>query len=218
MRRGPPGLGRQLPQLDWAQRGFSFQQDGPLDMRQDQRQPLTAAEYLKTVDEHELARVLFELGGERQSRRWAREICRARTREPFLTTRQLAAFIERLSPRRGAPTHPATKAFQALRMEINDELGSLRRGLEASVRVLKPGGRLAVITFHSLEVRAVKSYGDQLARGYTFEGPRDVPELRQPCPAPLKWIQRHGLAPEPAEMEANPRSRSAQLRVLEKMP
>lgn len=209
-------LGVSSPQLDQAERGFSFQHDGPLDMRQDQRQALTAAELLRTAEVEELRRIFWEYGEERQAGRLARAIGRQRLVQDLATTRQLAELVERVCPRRGAPTHPATRLFQALRIAVNDELGSLARGLEACVRILKPGGRLAVITFHSLEARAVKVFGQERTRGYTFEGERDVPELRQPCPAQLRWVRRQAVQPDEAEVAANPRSRSAQLRVLEK--
>ena len=126
-------------------------------------------------------------------------------------------MIERLAPRRGKKTHPATKIFQALRLAVNDEVGSVKNGLEAAVKVLKPGGRLAVITFHSVEDRLVKEFGREQARDYTFPGEVDVPELRQPRQAAMKWVQRKAMRPGAAELAENPRSRSAQLRVLEKI-
>jgi 16S rRNA (cytosine1402-N4)-methyltransferase len=135
----------------------------------------------------------------------------------FGTTRQLADLIERLSPRHGRKTHPATKCFQALRIAVNDEIGSLQRGLDGAVRILKPGGRLAVITFHSLEDRVVKDFGRARARDYTFTGGVDVPELREPRMPDLKWIVRKAAKPDDAELADNPRSRSAQLRVLERI-
>jgi 16S rRNA (cytosine1402-N4)-methyltransferase len=210
-------LGVSSPQLDEPGRGFSFQQDGPLDMRQDQGQDLTAAELVNTAGLAELKRMFREYGGEPHAGRMARAIERERQTHPFRTTRQLAELIERLEPRWGRPTHPATRIFQALRIAVNDELGSLQQGLIAAVRVLRPGGRLAVITFHSLEDRLVKEFGRERTRDYWFEGAVDVPELRQPCRPEMRWVQRKALGPEPAELAANPRSRSAQLRVLEKV-
>jgi 16S rRNA (cytosine1402-N4)-methyltransferase len=207
-------LGVSSPQLDDPQRGFSFQQDGPLDMRMDARQPLTAAELLNTASAEELATIFWQLGGERQSRYFARAIERGR---PFRTTRQLAELIERLAPRAGRRSHPATKVFQALRLAVNDELGSLKRGLTAVWTILKPGGRLAVITFHSLEDRLVKEFGRELASDYTFAGTVDVPELRQAREPLARWVSRKAMTPGAAELAANPRSRSAQLRVLEKI-
>lgn len=210
-------LGLSSPQLDWAERGFSFQQEGPLDMRMDDRQTLTAAELVNGEDAEELARIFWELGGERDSRRFARAIVHDRALRKFETTRQLADLIERLSPRHGRKAHPATKVFQGLRIAVNDELGSLRRGLEAVTTLLKPGGRLAVITFHSLEDRVVKEFGRERTRDYTFEGPVDVPELRQPRVPEFRWVSRKAILPGEAELDENPRSRSAQLRVLERI-
>ena len=210
-------LGLSSPQLDWAERGFSFQQEGPLDMRMDDRQALTAAELVNGADAEELARIFWELGGERDSRRFARAIVHDRALRKFETTRQLADLIERLSPRHGRKAHPATKVFQGLRIAVNDEIGSLQRGLEAVTALLKPGGRLAVITFHSLEDRVVKEFGRERTRDYTFAGPVDVPELRQPRVPEFRWVSRKAILPGEAELEENPRSRSAQLRVLERI-
>ena len=209
-------LGVSSPQLDTAERGFSFQQDGPLDMRMDTRQTLTAAELVNSASAEELAKIFWEFGDERNSRHFARAIVHDRSKCPFRTTRQLAELIERLSPRAGRRTHPATKVFQALRLAVNDELGSLKRGLDAALTILKPGGRLAVITFHSLEDRMVKDFGRARARDYTFTGGLDVPELREPRTPELRWINRKAIKPGAAELADNPRSRSAQLRVMEK--
>ena len=210
-------LGVSSPQLDWSERGFSFQTDGPLDMRMDRRQERSAAELVNREDESELSKIFWELGEERQARRFAKAIVEQRRAKPFTTTKELADFIERLAPRHGKRTHPATQLFQALRMAVNDELGSLRRGLAGAVKLLKPGGRMAVITFHSLEDRLVKEFGRERTREYTFEGEVDVPELRQPCVPELRWVQRKAIQPGAAEVNANPRSRSAQLRVMEKV-
>jgi 16S rRNA (cytosine1402-N4)-methyltransferase len=210
-------LGVSSPQLDVAERGFSFQQDGPLDMRMDARQSLTAAELVAKLDADELAKIFWEFGDEEQSRRFARAIVQDREQRPFTTTGKLAGLIERLSPRRGKRAHPATKVFQALRLAVNDEIGALRRGLAGAVQVLKPGGRLAVITFHSLEDRVVKEFGRERARDYEFDGPVDDPELRRPRQPELTWVRRKAIKPGAAELAENPRSRSAQLRVLEKL-
>ena len=210
-------LGVSSPQLDLAERGFSFQHEGPLDMRMDTRQSLTAADLVNGAGAEELAKIFWEFGGERESRRLARAIVEDRKRRRFETTRQLAELIERLSPRRGKKAHPATKIFQALRIAVNDEMGSLKRGLEAAVQVLKPGGRLAVITFHSLEDRVVKEFGREEARAYTFSGGVDVPELRRPRAPTLKWVTCKAIRPGAEELDDNPRSRSAQLRVLGKI-
>ena len=210
-------LGVSSPQLDEAERGFSFQQDGPLDMRMDTRQPLTAADLVNTAEPDELARIFWELGGERNARRFTRAIVARREERPFARTSELAELIERMAPRMGRKTHPATRVFQAIRMEINSEMGSLKTGLEAAVKILRLEGRLAVITFHSLEDRAVKEFGRAAARDYTFTGEVDVPELRQPRKPELRWVSRKAILPTPAELSDNPRSRSAQLRVLEKV-
>ena len=210
-------LGVSSPQLDSPGRGFSFQLEGPLDMRMDTRQLLTAADLVNGASAGELARIFREFGGERDSRRLAKALVHDRQRQKFETTGQLADLLERLMPRRGKKTHPATKVFQALRIAVNDEIGSLKPGLAAAVKILKPGGRLAVITFHSLEDRVVKDFGRVRARDYTVAGEVDVPELRTPCPPELKWVTRKAVKPGEVELRENPRSRSAQLRVLEKL-
>jgi 16S rRNA (cytosine1402-N4)-methyltransferase len=210
-------LGLSSPQVDQAKRGFSFQQDGPLDMRMDTRQTLTAAELVNSASEQELARIFWELGGERDSRRLARAIAMDRTQRRFESTGQLASLIERLTPRGGRKTHPATKIFQALRIAVNGELDSLPSGLAGALKILKSGGRLAVITFHSLEDRMVKEFGRARARDYTFTGGVDVPELREPRAPEVNWVNRKAVKPGAAELAENPRSRSAQLRVLEKL-
>ena len=179
-------LGVSSPQLDNAERGFSFQNDGPLDMRMDDRQPLTAADLVNEEAAEALANIFWEFGDERDSRRFARAIVHDRAACKFTTTKQLADLIERLAPRHGKKSHPATKVFQALRIAVNDEIGSLKRGLTVAVKLLKPGGRLAVITFHSLEDRVVKEFGREWTRDYTFSGGVDVPELRTPRVPELK--------------------------------
>jgi len=210
-------LGVSSAQLDVAERGFSFQQDGPLDMRMDRRQVATAAELVNEASEETLARLFWELGGEPQARRLARAIVGRRQEGPFQTTRQLAELIERVAPRRGRKAHPATRAFQALRMAVNDELGALRQGLEGALKILKTGGRLVVITFHSIEAQVVKEFGRVRSRGYTFAGAVDVPELREPCEPEVKLVRGKAVKPAAAETMDNPRSRSAQIRALEKV-
>jgi 16S rRNA (cytosine1402-N4)-methyltransferase len=209
-------LGVSSPQLDQAERGFSFQNDGPLDMRMDIRQPQTAADLVNTATAEDLARIFWEYGDERESRRFAKAMVQDRDQRPFTTTRQLSELIERLSPRRGRKSHPATRVFQALRLAVNDEIGSLERGLVGALKILKPGGRLAVITFHSLEDRVVKLFGRARARDYTFAG-TDVPELRSPRAPEIRLVSRKAIQPGVAELAENPRSRSAQLRVMEKI-
>jgi 16S rRNA (cytosine1402-N4)-methyltransferase len=210
-------LGVSSPQLDRPERGFSFRHDGPLDMRMDTRQTLTAADLVNQAGADELANLFWELGGERHSRRFARAIVQDRQQTPFTTTRQLAALIERISPRKTGRTHPATKIFQALRLAVNDEINSLKRGLDTALRLLKPGGHLAVITFHSLEDRVVKHFGRARTQDYVSNGGVDIPELRQPRAPELRWLHRKAITPGHTELAANPRARSAQLRVLEKI-
>jgi len=184
-------------------------------MRMDQRQTLTAADVVNGETADELERIFRELGEEPAARRLARAIEQERRKGRLETTRQLAALAERVNPRLGRRVHPATRVFQALRMHVNDELGCLRRGLGAALGVLKPGGRLAVITFHSGEDRVVKAFGNEHARGYVIEGEVDVPELRRPVPPKLCWVVRKAVQPGAEELEGNPRARSAQLRLLE---
>jgi 16S rRNA (cytosine1402-N4)-methyltransferase len=144
-------------------------------------------------------------------------IVRARQEQPVETTGQLARIIERVSPRQGRKRHPATRVFQALRMTVNDEGRSLERGLAAACTLLRPGGRLVVITFHSVEDRLVKRFGHEKARDYTVRGEVDVPELRVPRPPQMRWVYRKPLEPSDLEIQANPRARSAKLRVLEQL-
>ena len=187
-------LGVSSPQLDEPGRGFSFQQDGPLDMRMDQRQGSTAADLLNAAGRGGIGEDFL---GIRRRKGFAPcgagDCAMTGSCAAFERTRQLAALIERISPRAGGKAHPATKVFQALRIAVNDELGSLRRGLEAAVKVLKPGGRLAVITFHSVEDRMVKEFGRRLSRDYEPAPGVDVPELRRPRPPQLKWVRRKAI-------------------------
>ena len=186
-------------------------------MRMDDRQTLTAADLLNREPAEELARIFWEYGDERDSRRFARAIVHDREQRRFESTRQLAELIERLAPRHGKKAHPATRVFQGLRIAVNDEFGSLRAGLNVAMALLKPGGRLAVITFHSLEDRVVKEFGREKSRDYFFTGEVDVPELRQPRVPELKWVSRKAVLPGEQELMENPRSRSAQLRVMERL-
>ncbi|HEX5122920.1 MAG TPA: 16S rRNA (cytosine(1402)-N(4))-methyltransferase RsmH [Rhodanobacteraceae bacterium] len=204
-------LGVSSPQLDEPTRGFSFQADGPLDMRMDPTRGASASDWLAGAGEVEIADVLWQLGEERMSRRIARAIVSARAAVPLKTTRQLADLVAKTIGHRERNKHPATRTFQALRIFINDELGQLERGLEAATLSLKPGGRLAVISFHSLEDRAVK----QFIRGE--EAPRVRRGLPQPeaAPSPLVAVGKAIFAGE-AELDANPRARSAVLRVAER--
>lgn len=210
-------LGVSSPQLERPERGFSFLHDGALDMRMDRRQTLTAAQLVNEASVDDLARIFFRFGEEPEGRRLARAIDRERQRVRFETTRQLAGLIERLQPRRGRRVHPATKVFQALRMAVNDELSALERGLAAALELLVPGGRLAVISFHSVEDRVVKLFGRRQSREYAVEGELDVPELRKPVEPRLRWVTRKAQPARAEEVMRNPRARSAKLRVLEKL-
>lgn len=209
-------LGVSSHQLDNAGRGFSFSQDGPLDMRMDDRQALTAAQLVNELPVAELARIFWEYGDERQARRIAREIERARQAREIGSTGELAALVEQVVPRRGRRTHPATKVFQALRIAVNDELGGLQTGLAGALSLLKPGGRLAVITFHSLEDRLVKQFGREQSAGYDWDAGALRPDWSRPRRPELVIVNARAIKPGETELRENPRSRSAQLRVFEK--
>ena len=210
-------LGVSSPQLDWPDRGFSLLQDGPLDMRMDKEQPMTAANIVNDETEKQLADIIWRLGDERESRKIAKAIVRARERNEIRTTKELADIVETVKPRRGKKTHPATKVFQALRIEVNNEFGELNQGLKSVSSLLKEGGRLAVITFHSGEDRIVKDYGRVETRDYDVLGEEDVPALRIDRPPRMRWVNRKAICATEEELAANPRARSAQLRVLEKL-
>ena len=195
-------LGLSTMQLSDPERGFAIQLDGPLDMRFDLSADTTAADLVNTLPEAELADIIYRYGEERKARRIARAIVQAR---PLDTTRELADLVARVVGRRGR-IHPATRLFQSLRIEVNDEITVLAQGLEEAVDVLAPGGRLAVIAFHSLEDRVVKNYFRQQARGDDSGG--------RPT---LRLVTRKPIRPSQAERERNPRSRSAKLRVAEKL-
>jgi 16S rRNA (cytosine1402-N4)-methyltransferase len=200
-------LGLSSMQLADPTRGFSFQVDGPLDMRFDPQQSRTAADLVNTLPADELAGILWRYGEERQSRRIARAIVAAR---PVHTTRELATIIERSMPRRGK-VHPATRTFQALRIATNNELGALERALPQAISLLKPDGRLAVVSFHSLEDRIVKQFFREAERGCIC--PPDLPACVCGHEPTLRVLTRKPITPLAAEMERNPRSRSAKLRV-----
>ena len=210
-------LGVSSMQLDEADRGFSFMRDGPLDMRMAADGP-TAADLVNTLEQAELARIFYVYGEERESRRVASFLVRRRAETPFTRTLDLAEVIERaLGGRRGAKTHPATKSFQALRIAVNEELSELEAGLLAAERVLKPGGRLAVVTFHSLEDRIVKAFFTERA-GRTPGGSRHAPPIHD-GPAPSFRLLFNGArAPREEETYGNPRARSAKLRAAERTP
>lgn len=205
-------LGVSSPQLDEAGRGFSFLRDGPLDMRMDRAGGVSAADIVNGEDAGELAKIFRDLGEEPQAGRMAKAIAAARAKKRFETTLELAGFIERLTGRRGGH-HPATRVFQALRMAVNDEMGELERALEGGISILKPGGRFAVITFESLTDRVVKRFfaahvgkmASLQQGGERWEGalPRAVA------------VTRKAVKAADEEVDLNPRSRSAKLRVIE---
>jgi 16S rRNA (cytosine1402-N4)-methyltransferase len=204
-------LGVSSMQLDQPERGFSFMRDGPLDMRMgDEGQ--TAADLVNTAEPAELARIFFVYGEERQSRRIAAAIARRRDEQPFSRTLELAEFIEKaLGGRRGAKTHPATRAFQGLRIAVNEELSELEAGLAAAEQALKTDGRLAVVTFHSLEDRIVKTFLAGRA-GRTPAGSRHAPPKHAEAPPSFELLFNGARTASDAEVAANPRARSAKLR------
>jgi 16S rRNA (cytosine1402-N4)-methyltransferase len=208
-------LGVSSPQLDNPNRGFSFLRDGPLDMRMDGLAGQSAAQWLATVDEQELVRVLFDYGEEKFARRIARAIITTRTASPISTTRQLAELIEQAVPIREKHKHPATRTFQAIRIEINKELEQLQSVLQQSLNVLHTGGRLVVISFHSLEDRIVKRFiKDESAAKYN---PSKLPiKEADLAKGVLKKVGK-ALTANAEEVAHNPRSRSAVLRVAEKL-
>jgi 16S rRNA (cytosine1402-N4)-methyltransferase len=205
-------LGVSSRQLDSAPRGFSFQREGPLDMRMGPSSRRTAADIVNTSPEAELVRMFFEVGEEPKARRIAAAIVKRRAARPFETTTDLAACIEQAIGRRGR-IHPATRAFQAIRMTVNEELASLSAALTAAPAVLKPGGRLLVITFHSLEDRIVKHFLRNHSAPFI-----DDPGWPAPRPNPdccFRLLARKAITPTAAEIASNPRSRSAKLRVAQ---
>ncbi|HEY2799913.1 MAG TPA: 16S rRNA (cytosine(1402)-N(4))-methyltransferase RsmH [Chthoniobacterales bacterium] len=207
-------LGVSSRQLENADRGFSLMRNGPLDMRMDPRHELTAAEVVNSYSEEELTRIFRKYGEEPAARRVASQIVKMRKESPLRETLALAKAIEKIVGRHGR-RHPATQVFQALRMEVNDELGALEAGLRAIVRRLEPGSRIAVITFHSLEDRIVKNFFRDRSREFL-----DRPEWPEPKPNPeyqLELITSKPVEPSVAEQRSNPRSRSAKLRVAERI-
>jgi len=204
-------LGVSSMQLDLAERGFSFMRDGPLDMRMSQDGP-SAADLVNTSTEEDLANIIFLYGEERASRRIAKKIVLARADAPFTRTLELAKLVESCLPRpKPNQSHPATRTFQALRIAVNNEYGELWEGLMAAERALKPGGQLAVVTFHSVEDRMVKRFLTARA-GAGGNANRFAPQLEQDAPQ-FTMKSRKAISADAEELEANPRSRSAKLRV-----
>ena len=209
-------LGVSSMQFDRPERGFSFRASGPLDMRMEKR-GTSAADLVNQADEAELADIFWRYGEERRSRRVARAIVEQRKQKRIETTGELAESVRRaVGPSAKDESDPATRVFQALRIAVNDELGELERGLAAAEQVLAPGGRLAVVSFHSLEDRAVKEFV-RARSGRTPAPSRHAPPRRAPQAAPWRDLTRRPVVPSDAEVAANPRARSARLRVAEKI-
>ncbi|PYC20478.1 16S rRNA (cytosine(1402)-N(4))-methyltransferase [Aquipseudomonas alcaligenes] len=209
-------LGVSSPQLDDAERGFSFLNDGPLDMRMNPEVGVSAAQFIATADEDEIARVFKEYGEERFAKRMARAVVQRRTVKPFERTADLAQVLTDANPAWEKGKNPATRAFQGLRIHVNNELGDLERGLDAALEGLAVGGRLVVISFHSLEDRIVKQFMKRQAKGEADKLPRDLPIIPKAFEPRLKLLGKPIYAGE-AEVKANPRSRSAVMRVAEKL-
>lgn len=207
-------LGVSSPQLDTAERGFSFRLDGPLDMRMSQSGD-SAADLVNTASVAELTKILFDYGEEPKARRIAQAIANQRTTRPFTTTGELASLVASIVPKQKDGHHPATKTFQALRIAVNDELGELEAGLKAAEKILKIGGRVAVVSFHSLEDRIVKNFFRD--RSTVSQPSRHMPVTADTAKPTLKLITKQGITPSPEEIAANPRARSARLRVAEKI-
>jgi len=205
-------LGVSSMQLDQAERGFSFRHDGPLDMRMGSDGP-SAADIVAMASERDLANIIFLLGEERHSRAVARAIVAARRIRPITTTRALADIVSSVLRSRPSDIHPATRTFQALRIFVNEELREIAEALAAAERLLKPGGRLVVVSFHSLEDRIVKTFLND--RGRTSGGSRHLPEQEQAAPT-FRILTRRPVGPDDVEVAANPRARSAKLRAAER--
>ena len=210
-------LGVSSPQLDDGSRGFSYLQDAPLDMRMDQSAPLTARDVVNGWSQEELKRMLWQYGEERYSGTIAAAMVRAREQAPIETTGQLAELIRSAMPAkaRREKQHPAKRSFQAIRIAVNDELGEVERLLDGALELLNPGGRLAIISFHSLEDRLVKTAYGEWAKGCTC--PPDFPVCVCGKTPRVKLVGRRPITAGEAELEENPRARSAKLRVAEKL-
>jgi len=208
-------LGVSSPQIDDATRGFSFQHDGPLDMRMNPDEGESAAQWLARASAEEIADVLYHYGEERFSRRMARALVEYRKEQPITTTKQLANIIALANPKWEKGKNPATRAFQGIRIHINQELKDLETGLNAALEALAPGGRLVVISFHSLEDRIVKRFMREHAKGDSHI-PRGLPVTQDQLRRRLSLLTK-AKKPTPAEVDVNPRSRSAVMRVAEKI-
>jgi 16S rRNA (cytosine1402-N4)-methyltransferase len=208
-------LGVSSPQLDDPERGFSFMQDGPLDMRMNPEQGESAAEWLNRAAADEIADAMYHYGEERFSRRMARAIVEQRSKQPLTRTKQLADIISEANPKWEKGKHPATRAFQGIRIHINRELADLEDGLDAALEVLKPGGRLVIISFHSLEDRIVKRFMRKQAKGDTHLPP-GLPVTEDMLQRRLKLLGK-ARKPSTLEVQENPRARSAVMRVAEKL-
>ncbi len=210
-------LGVSSPQLDDASRGFSYMADAPLDMRMNSDDTLTAYDVVNTWDQEELKRILYDYGEERYAPQIARAICHRREAQPIDTTLALVDVIRSAMPKAALreKQHPAKRSFQAIRIAVNDELGSVERVMKDAVACLNPGGRLAVITFHSLEDRIVKSAMAEAARGCTC--PPEFPVCVCGRKPQVQLITRKPITASEAELERNPRARSAKLRICEKL-
>ena len=209
-------LGVSSPQLDDAERGFSFLNDGPLDMRMNPDAGISAAQFIASASADEIARVFKEYGEERFAKRMARAVVERRELKPFERTADLAQVLIDANPAWEKGKNPATRAFQGLRIHVNNELGDLERGLDAALETLAVGGRLVVISFHSLEDRIVKQFMKRQAKGEADNLPRDLPIIPKAFEPRLKLLGKPIYAGE-AELKANPRSRSAVMRVAEKL-
>ncbi|GED30615.1 16S rRNA (cytosine(1402)-N(4))-methyltransferase RsmH [Brevibacillus centrosporus] len=210
-------LGVSSPQLDEGERGFSYNADAPLDMRMDQQAALTAYDIINEWEEEEIAKVIWEYGEEKFSRRIARQIVQYRAKQPVQTTGELVELIKEGIPaaaRRTGP-HPAKRTFQAIRIAVNDELNAFKEAVADAISVLRPEGRVSVITFHSLEDRICKQVYQELSKGCTC--PPSFPICACGNKATVKVITRKPILPSAEELEANPRARSAKLRVAEKL-
>lgn len=207
-------IGISSMQVDNGERGFSFSKNGALDMRMDRTRTLTASDIVNTYSEKDLADTIYTLGGERKSRRIAATLVAARKQKPIETTLELADLVKQAVGRYHDDIHPATRTFQALRIEVNDELGELQKGLSAAIQLLKPGGRVVVVTFHSLEDKIVKDYFAKLAGRVPNQNRHAILDN---TPSPIinfELLNRKVIVPSAQEIALNPRARSAKLRAI----